>query len=404
MVKRNPLLFSLYVPTLILSFATGMLSPIMPLYASSFEISYMLIGVVLAAQGVGNLIGDIPAGILLGRIGHRWLMMTGVGILGLAMLAVGLARSVPMLILFGLVAGMGNAMWNISRHAYMTSHITLQQRGRATATFGGLNRIGSFAGPAVGAALGAAYGLRAPFVVFALVAGMALVLSAIFVNDSHELAPHRGGLRGHSLHLAQIVRAHFQILSTAGLGQLFAQMVRSGRNSLIPLYAADVVGLGLPAIGWIITLAAAIDMAMFYPAGLIMDRYGRKYATVPSFALQGIGMALVALASTFSGLLAATLVIGFGNGLGSGTMLTLGSDLAPKESIGEFLGVWRLIGDAGSTGAPVVVGGVADLVGLSSATLVMAGVGLAAAAIFALFVPETLHSGRAAVQVKAVGD
>jgi MFS family permease len=403
-VERNPLLFSLYVPTLILSFATGMLSPIMPLYARSFEISYALIGVVLAAQGVGNLIGDIPAGILLGRIGHRWLMVIGVGILGLAMLAVGLARSVPLLILFGLVAGMGNAMWNISRHAYMTSNITLKQRGRATATFGGLNRIGSFAGPAVGAALGAAYGLRAPFVVFAGVAGLALVLSAIFVNDPHELAPHRGGLRGHSLHLVQIVRAYVHILSTAGVGQLFAQMIRTGRNSLIPLYAADVVGLDLPAIGWIITLAAAIDMAMFYPAGLIMDRYGRKYATVPSFALQGIGMALVALASTFGGLLAATLVIGFGNGLGSGTMLTLGSDLAPKQSMGEFLGVWRLIGDAGGTGAPMVVGGVADLVGLSMATLVMAAVGLIAAGIFAFLVPETLHGQPVAVQAKATGD
>jgi MFS family permease len=403
-VKQNPLLFSLYVPTLILSFATGMLSPIMPLYARSFEISYALIGVVLAAQGVGNLIGDIPAGILLGRIGHRWLMVIGVGILGLAVLAVGLANTVPLLILFGLLAGMGNAMWNISRHAYMTSNITLQQRGRATATFGGLNRIGSFAGPAVGAALGAAYGLRAPFVVFAGVAGLALVLSAIFVNDPHDPVPHRGGLRGHSLHLVQVVRTHFHILSTAGVGQLFAQMIRTGRNSLIPLYAADVVGLDLPAIGWIITLAAAIDMAMFYPAGLIMDRYGRKYATVPSFALQGIGMALVALASTFGGLLAATMVIGFGNGLGSGTMLTLGSDLAPKESMGEFLGVWRLIGDAGGTGAPVVVGGVADLVGLSMSTLVMAAVGLAAASIFAFLVPETLHGRPVAAQAKAVGD
>lgn len=404
MVKRYPLVFSLYIPTLILSFATGMLTPILPLYASSFEISYALIGVVLAAQGVGNLIGDIPAGILLGRIGHRWLMVIGVGILGLAVLAVGLAQTVPMLIFFGLVAGMGNALWNISRHAYMTSNITLQQRGRATATFGGLNRIGSFAGPAVGAMLGAAYGLRFPFMVYAGVALVALALSAIFVNDPHEPSPHRGGLRGHSLHLADVVRSHARILSTAGLGQLFAQMIRTGRNSLIPLYAADVIGLDLPAIGWIITLAAAIDMAMFYPAGLIMDRFGRKYAMVPSFAIQGVGMGLVALATGFGGLLAATLVIGFGNGLGSGTMLTLGSDLAPKESMGEFLGVWRLIGDAGGTGAPMVVGGVADLVGLSSATLVMAVVGLAAAGVFAWLVPETLHGQPLVSQSKALGD
>lgn len=404
MHKRNPLLFSLYVPTLILSFATGMLTPILPLYAASFDISYGLIGVVLAAQGIGNLIGDIPAGILLGRIGHRRLMVIGVGVLGLAIGAVGLARSVPLLILAGLVAGMGNAMWNISRHAYMTSNITVQQRGRATATFGGLNRIGSFAGPAAGATLGAMYGLRFPFIIFAAVALVALVLSAIFVNDPYEHTPHRGGLRGHSLHLASVVRAHFRVLSTAGVGQLFAQMIRRGRDSLIPLYAADVIGLDLPAIGWIITLAAAIDMAMFYPAGLIMDRFGRKYAVVPSFALQGIGMALVALATGFGSLLAATLVIGFGNGLGSGSMLTLGSDLAPKQSVGEFLGVWRLIGDAGGTGAPMVVGGVADLVGLSSATLVMAVVGVTAAGVFAIFVPETLQRRTLAAPAKAIGD
>jgi MFS family permease len=393
---------SLYVPTLILSFAAGMLIPVMPLYARSFEISYALVGVVLAAQGIGNLLTDIPAGILLGRLGHRWTMVLGVGTLGLAMLAMSWARSPFELVVYGLVAGVGNAMWNISRHAYMTSWITLQQRGRATATFGGINRIGMFAGPAVGGAVGAAFGLRAPFVVYGLVALVALILAAIFVEDTDEPVQRRGGLRGHSRHLALVVRTHFRTYSTAGVGQLFAAMIRTGRQSLIPLYAADVVGLNLSQIGWIVTLSAAIDMAMFYPAGLIMDRYGRKYASVPSFAIQGLGMALVPLTATFGGLLLATLVIGFGNGIGSGTMLTLGSDLAPKDgSMGEFLGVWRLIGDVGSTGAPIVVGGVADLVGLAMATLVMAGVGFTAATIFAVFVPETLHSQPVSQQAEA---
>ena len=165
-----------------------------------------------------------------------------------------------------------------------------------------------------------------------------------------------------------------------------------------------MIGLDLPAIGLIVTLSAAIDMAMFYPAGVIMDRYGRKYASVPSFAIQGIGMALVSLASGFWGLLAATLVIGFGNGIGSGTMLTLGSDVAPKESMGEFLGVWRLIGDVGQTGGPMAVGSVADLVGLGMSTWVLAGVGLGAAAMLGLLVPET-HPRVLALRAKpAPGD
>lgn len=391
MPKQRQIILSLYLPTLILSFGAGMLIPIAPLYARSFEISYSLVGLVLAAQGIGNLVGDVPAGMLLSKFGHKWSMLAGVATLALAMLAMSWAQSVPELLVYGVVGGLGNALWNISRHAYMTDLIAIEHRGRATATFGGINRIGTFLGPALGGALGATYGLRFPYMVFAGIALTALVMSALFVNEKMTAQVSRGGLRGHTSHLVAVAHEHFRILATAGVGQLLAQMIRAGRTSLVPLYAADVIGLDLHSIGLIVTLSAAIDMAMFYPAGMIMDRFGRKYASVPSFFIQGIGMALIPLAGTFGGLLMATLVIGFGNGIGSGTMLTLGSDLAPKDSMGEFLGLWRLIGDAGSTGAPMVVGGIADLVGLSLATLVMAGVGFAAAGVLARLVPETLN-------------
>ena len=84
-------------------------------------------------------------------------------------------------------------------------------------------------------------------------------------------------------------------------------------------------------------------------------------------------------------------MIGIGNGLGSGSMMTLGSDLSPAGSRGEFLGVWRLIGDLGHTGAPLVVGVVADVLLLSLAIWVIAGSGLLAASIFTFLVPETLQ-------------
>ena len=91
-------------------------------------------------------------------------------------------------------------------------------------------------------------------------------------------------------------------------------------------------------------------------------------------------------------MLFAAVLIGIGNGLGSGTMMTLGADLSPPRSRGEFLGLWRLIGDMGHTGAPLVVGVVADALVLSSAIWVIAGSGLAAASIFLFFVPETLQA------------
>jgi MFS family permease len=402
--NTRSIVLSLYLPTFVLSFATGMLTPIMPLYARSFEISYALVGLVLAAQGTGNLIGDIPAGIVLGKLGHKPTMLIGVSLFGLSITAMSFARTVPELVAFGLLSGIGNALWNISRHAYMTDLVPLVTRGRISATFGGINRIGTFLGPLLGATVAATFGLRAPFLIFGAVTVIAFVLSALFVNESSGPRVKRGGVRGHTKHLVEIARAYAGIFTSAGIAQLLAQMIRTGRNSIIPLYAADVVGLDVQTIGWIVTLAAAIDMAMFYPAGVIMDRWGRKYAAVPSFFIQGLGMALIPLTMSFETLLAATLVIGFGNGIGSGTMLTLGSDLAPKESMGEFLGVWRLIGDAGSTGAPLAVGGVADVVGLSMSALVLGGVGVGAAAILFFFVPETLRRPEVVAVKPSPGD
>lgn len=386
-----PIVLPVYAPTLILAFAAGVLIPVMPLYVQGFQASYSLVGLVLASAGFGSLMGDVPAGVLFGRLGPRRSMVAGIGVLTLSTLAMSWARSIPELIVYGFVSGLGMAIWSIARHAYLAAVPPTHRRGRAIAIVGGIVRIGSFVGPLVGGMIAAAYGYRAAFVLFGALGSLALLFPVLFaesVTGAYE--PPRGGMGGHARHLFAMLRREKRTFSTAGLGLFLAAMIRGGRNVIIPLYAADVIGLNVQQIGLIVGLSSAIDMVMFYPAGMIMDGIGRKFAIVPCFLIQGVGMALVPLTGGYGALLMATLVIGFGNGLGSGTMLTLGADLAPRDAMGEFLGMWRLIGDSGRTGAPMIVGGVADLVGLSMAALVIGLVGVAASGVFAFTVPETL--------------
>ena len=121
-----------------------------------------------------------------------------------------------------------------------------------------------------------------------------------------------------------------------------------------------------------------------------MDRVGRKFAIVPCFGIQALGMALVPFAASYSGLLFAAVLIGIGNGLGSGSMMTLGADLSPARTRGGVPGRLAFDRRYGAYRAPLVVGVVADILVLSSAIWVIAGSGLAAAGIFLFFVPETL--------------
>ncbi|KAA3664529.1 MAG: MFS transporter [Chloroflexi bacterium] len=385
-LKNNPLILPIYAPTLLLAFSRGLLIPILPLYVRDFGASYGLIGMVLAAQQFGMLVADMPAGVLLRQLGRKRAMMVGLLTLITTTILLFWARSVYEAMALRFVSGLGMSLFNIARHLYLAEAVKQTTRGRAIALYGGINRIGTFLGPAVGGAAAAAYGLRLPFLLYGVAGGTAVILTLIFVTRTGAVIP--GETQKHGL--LNTIKTHYRLLAAAGTAQLFAQTVRAGRNVIIPLIGADVLGLDVQAIGTIISAAAAVDMTLFYPAGWVMDRFGRKFAIVPSFLIQATGMALLPLATGFTTLLMITCLIGFGNGVGSGTMMTLGADLAPTATRSEFLGTWRFIGDGGFTLGPIIVGGVADLLVLQTAALFLAGSGILAGLIFARFVPETL--------------
>ena len=391
---RRELIRAVYLPTVVMALAEGMLVPVLPLYVAELGAGFALVGLALAAEAIGMLLADVPAGSVLRRLDRKVVMLTGVGLVGASVALVPLVGSVAAVIALRLAAGVGATLWGLSRHAYLTEVVPSAARGRSIAAFGGAQRIGMLLGPALGGVIAAAFGFAAAFAAFGLVSVVAFALCALFLEprgDAGHASPRQR--LGHREALRRVLVEQRRLLLVAGAGQLMAQMIRSGRRIVLPLYGAVALGLDVQAIGWVLSVAALFDVALFPLAGVIMDRWGRKWAIVPCFAVQAVGMALVPLSGGFIGLAVAGAVIGIGNGLGSGTMMTLASDLAPADTIGEFLGVWRLIGDAGATGGPVAVGAIADLVTLTSATLLIAAVGFGAAAVFAFAVPETHRRG-----------
>ena len=109
---------------------------------------------------------------------------------------------------------------------------------------------------------------------------------------------------------------------------------------------------------------------------------GRKYVGVPALLIMGLGLSLLPFADGMTMLMIAGVLAGLGNGLSSGFVLTLGSDLAPLDDPGEFLGVWRFISDTGGAIGPPLIGGIAQVMALGTATWFTGGVaGLGALAL-----------------------
>jgi MFS family permease len=388
---KHPTFLNFYLPSFLVAFAWGVRSPVLPLYGSELSGVYLLIGLISAGGGLGTMITDLPIGRYIQNIDKRHTMIAGIGMDALSTLALVWVDSIWVAIGLRIIGGVGHAVFSIARHTYITNAIRINARGRAISLLGGILRTGLFLGPAVGGMVGEKFGIRLPFAAYALISFIAISVILLSKKPASEEVQSQKNASKNVVNLREALKGRWGIFSIASLSYILAQIAVAGESLIIPLWGSEVLKLSADRIGWVMSLSSAVSLILFFPAGTIMDRWGRKLALVPSFLLIGLGLGLLPLTGGFWGLATVGMVIGLGHGFGSGAMLTLGSDLSPKLGRSAFLGAWQWIADIGSSSGPLLVGLVADILALPFASLAVASAGLLAGGVIALFVPETLN-------------
>lgn len=381
------MLLPIYIPTLLSSISLQALLVLLPLYALEHGAGAPLAALLIGLRGVGMLVFDLPLGILLARLGDKPVLLGGLVAMTVSTALFALSASPWLMGVAAVISGMGFTAWMIGRQSYITDHSEFGERGRAIAGMAGTMRLGGFIGPAAGAILAQTFGYGVAFIALSVcVGGATLLVTRFSRNVVAEFQPDNARVSS----IREIVSSNARALTTGGAASVGLQLMRSGRILLIPLFG-HFLGLNIAAIGLIISLSAVLDAAMFVPVGIIMDRYGRKWASVPCLLLFAVSLAMLPLAQGYYSLLAMSLLSGFANGLGSGSLLTLGSDLAPIDGRRKFLGIWRFIGDIGHVGGPLMIGALVELATLGLAATATAGIGLLGAAVLYWLVDETLH-------------
>ncbi len=376
---------SVYLPALLYGIGQGAIAPVIAVSATHLGASPAIAGVVVAAAGLGQVIGDIPAGALTTKIGERRAMLGATVLVSLALVGCLLAPTVWTLALAIGVTGLAGSVWGLARQAYLSEAVPIELRARALSTLGGVQRIGSFIGPFLGALAMRFLGTDGAYWVHLVGAVLACVV-LVSLPDIESVRRTRGSRPVAAQSTVGVIREHLPVLRTLGTGALLVGAVRASRQVVVPLWALHL-GLDAQTTSIIFGLSGAVDMLLFYPAGSVMDRLGRKWVAVPSMLVLGLAHLLLPLTYSTTTLTAVALLMGVGNGLGSGVIMTLGADASPPVGRAQFLGAFRLFADTGNGAGPLLLAGATALLGLGPAVIVMAATGWAAAAAMHRWIP-----------------
>ncbi len=374
-------------PSLLYGTSNGAILPVIALSARELGASVALAGLITALIGIGSLVSNIPAGWVAERLGERRALLLAAAFSSVALLICALATGLAPLALGVFMVGMATAVFLLARQAYLADAVPRYLRARAMSSLGGATRIGVFVGPFLGAGAIHFFDLAGAYYVAMLAMAGAAVIAWRSPDFPTTAATKTGEPPPPRPSTWQVLRDHAGVFATLGIGVMLVGAIRSSRQIVIPLWA-EHLSISPTWISLIYGLVSAIDMLVFYPAGKVMDQMGRLWVILPSTFLMGVALLIMPFTTSTVPFVLAALLLGFGNGIGSGIVMTLAADASPRAGRNAFLGVWRLMADIGNSGGPALLAAVTAVISLGAGIGMIGVFGLTATLVFWRFTPR----------------
>jgi predicted MFS family arabinose efflux permease len=375
----------------------GSVVPVLPLYARSFGVSQAAIGLSIAVYGLARFLVAVPVGQLSDRLGRRPALALGGVVTAVGNLLCAYAPNYPTFVGARFVAGVGAAFVLTAGQIVLADITTPAARGRAMAIYQGAFLFAVGIGPFPGGVLAERFGLPAPFVAFAIAGSLAGLVAWLRIPETMALRS-RGATA--SLPPPPPFAAQLRVLATR-IGFLLASLVsfasaftRTGALfNVIPVLGQDRLRLSPDRIGFALALSSLAGFALAYPAGVLVDRYGRKTVIVPATLLSSASLLLFLLAPSYAWFLAAAMVWSIAQGVGGAAPAAYAADVAPPRMNAAAMSLYRTLADSGYVVGPIVLGLVTDGFGIETALATGAGLLAGVGVLFAWRAPETYDRG-----------
>ncbi|MDO5634352.1 MAG: MFS transporter [Micrococcus sp.] len=379
----------------IIAIGFGLIAPLLPQYANSFNASATAVAAVVSAFGITRLLFAPASGRLTNRLGETPVYMVGVLIVAASMFLTAFAQNYTQLLIFRGLGGIGSTLFTVSAMAFLVRKSPPSIRGRVSGAYASAFLIGNIVGPMLGSML-AVFGFRMAFIIY----GCALVVAAgvvfVLLRDTRladravqDARPSMDLREAYSLPAYRAALVSFFSNGWATFGV---------RNSLMPLYAATaftsatVLGFQIDGplmAGLSLSLFAAGNVAAVTFSSRLSDKHGRKPLILIGLSTAAVMTGLIGWAHTPVLFLLACLLAGTGTGILNAPQQAAIADMVGQERrAGSVMSAAQMSADLGAIIGPLLAGALVDLWDWEWAFLATGAV-LAIGALAWLRAPET---------------
>jgi len=343
--------------------AIGMLLPVLPLYARGpLGVGDVGVGLAVGMSSPMALVAQPFAGRIGDRHGRRILMVSGALLMAIAVAGYTFADTLAVLIALRLVTGVGEALVFVGSGTIVADIAPFDRRGEAVSIY----TIGFWGGLALGPIAGEALLGDDRFDLVWLTAAACAVIAAFVGLAIPETRPETTEpSSGKLLHPAAL---------RPGLVLVAAVLGFAGFYTFLALYAREI---GLDGVGSVFLLLAVVIVGIRIVGRRLPDRLGPRRASSLALVLLAIGLTIVGLWNTQTGLFVGATVFAVGQALAFPSLMTLAVENAPPADRSSVVGTFTAFADVGFAVGAVSLGAVADAAGYDGVFLAAAAASLA---------------------------
>jgi predicted MFS family arabinose efflux permease len=341
------ILFALWLMMFSASSQLIIMVPLLPEIQQTLGVNAFWRGMLLTAYALSLGVSALLTGPTSDRIGRRRILMYGTLLMTVTLAMHTVAADYELLLAMRILAGVGGGMLSGGSVAYIGDYFPYEHRGWANGWVMSGTAFGQVAGVPIGKVLGASFGYRWPFVLFAVTMAGAFFLIWQFVPrpdvelDDRRLTArrfvrkYRSVLRGPSVLAA--VGAYFLMFSGFGLF-----------TSFLPTWLETTVGVTGYEVALLFAIGGCANVLAAPSAGHISDQIGRKPLVVWSSVALGLLMLVFQyVVVDFTSAAAIFFVAMASVGIRISPLQSLLTALVPDRRRGLLMGLAMSVGQAG---------------------------------------------------------